>query len=112
LHRRSQRGHQQAVVAPRVHAGDGARRVAAEPIGDEPLTAQCGVEVAAHGAAEADERLLAGRRRDGIPHRAIALSAATIAADGVLCTCSSSLATSAVQPVWWLAPMPAPLSPW
>src|SRR5262249_9229891 len=26
--------------------------------------------------------------------------------------CWSSLATSAVQPVWWLAPIPAPLSPW
>ena len=26
--------------------------------------------------------------------------------------CCRSLATSAVQPVWWLAPMPAPLSPW
>src|SRR5690242_545407 len=26
--------------------------------------------------------------------------------------CWSSLATSPVQPVWWLAPMPAPLSPW
>ena len=23
-----------------------------------------------------------------------------------------SFATSPVQPVWWLAPMPAPLSPW
>ena len=27
------------------------------------------------------------------------------------CGCNS-LATSAVQPVWWLAPIPAPLSPW
>ena len=26
--------------------------------------------------------------------------------------CSRSLATSAVQPVWWLAPRPAPVSPW
>ena len=26
--------------------------------------------------------------------------------------CCSSLATSAVQPVWWLAPTPAPVSPW
>lgn len=26
--------------------------------------------------------------------------------------CWISLATSPVQPVWWLAPMPAPLSPW
>src|SRR6185295_12768995 len=26
--------------------------------------------------------------------------------------CCSSLATSPVQPVWWLAPRPAPLSPW
>jgi hypothetical protein len=26
--------------------------------------------------------------------------------------CCSNFATSAVQPVWWLAPMPAPLSPW
>ena len=25
---------------------------------------------------------------------------------------SMRLATSAVHPVWWLAPMPAPLSPW
>ena len=25
--------------------------------------------------------------------------------------CSISLATSPVHPVWWLAPMPAPLSP-
>ena len=25
---------------------------------------------------------------------------------------SIRLATSAVHPVWWLAPMPAPLSPW
>jgi hypothetical protein len=24
----------------------------------------------------------------------------------------SSLATRPVQPVWWLAPRPAPLSPW
>jgi len=26
--------------------------------------------------------------------------------------CWSSLATRLVQPVWWLAPRPAPLSPW
>ena len=26
--------------------------------------------------------------------------------------CSSSLATRPVQPVWWLAPRPAPVSPW
>ena len=26
--------------------------------------------------------------------------------------CWMSFATKAVQPVWWLAPMPAPLSPW
>jgi hypothetical protein len=26
--------------------------------------------------------------------------------------CSMSLATSPVHPVWWLAPIPAPLSPW
>ena len=26
--------------------------------------------------------------------------------------CCSNFATSPVQPVWWLAPMPAPLSPW
>src|ERR687886_2436102 len=26
--------------------------------------------------------------------------------------CSSSFATSAVHPVWWLAPTPAPVSPW
>lgn len=26
--------------------------------------------------------------------------------------CSRSLATNPVHPVWWLAPMPAPLSPW
>jgi len=26
--------------------------------------------------------------------------------------CSISLATRPVQPVWWAAPRPAPLSPW
>ncbi len=35
--RRRQRGDQQAVIAAREHAGDGARGVAAEAVGDEPL---------------------------------------------------------------------------
>ena len=30
----------------------------------------------------------------------------------MLCTSVAVRATSPVQPVWWLAPIPAPLSPW
>jgi hypothetical protein len=39
-------------------------------------------------------------------------SSLTAAGSRPIATCSSSLATSAVQPVWWLAPTPAPVSPW
>ena len=39
-------------------------------------------------------------------------SIAIAMAEFIAAVCSISLATSAVHPVWWLAPNPAPVSPW
>ena len=50
--RRRQRGDEQPVVAPGEHAADGARRVSAQPVGDEPLVGQQPRGVASPSAAE------------------------------------------------------------
>jgi len=43
---------------------------------------------------------------------ALALPESRISAPSILPKNSISFATRPVQPVWWLAPRPAPLSPW
>ncbi len=84
-------GHdQQRVVAARPQAGDGAHRVAAHAVGEQPLARGGGAEVAADLPSEGDAHgstPFVGRRQ-------------------------MRSATSPVQPVWWVAPRPAPLSPW
>ena len=40
------------------------------------------------------------------------LARGEVGALACIAVCSSSLATRPVQPVWWLAPTPRPLSPW
>src|SRR5437870_3746865 len=61
LDRRIQGGDQQAVVATRVDAGHGSRRVATQPVGHQPLALDCRLEMAKglrvelkrHGVAQA-----------------------------------------------------------
>ena len=54
LARRRAGHHQQAVVAARAQTGDGAHRVAAEPVGDQPLAQRGLGEGAADLRAEHD----------------------------------------------------------
>ena len=87
---------EQPVVAPRAQPGDRAHRVAAEPVGDQPLT--CG----------APPR---GRRRPGGRTRSRHTGRRALRSQPVVGRAISS-AISPVQPVWCMAPRPAPLSPW
>ncbi len=50
--RRLERGHEQTVVTPRQHAGDGAAGKAADTVGDQPLPPGSHRKIAAHLAAE------------------------------------------------------------
>ncbi len=54
LDRRARRGHQQTVVAPRVRAGNGRHRPAAEPVGLQPLEPRRALEVAENGTLDHD----------------------------------------------------------
>ena len=74
-----QRGDEQAVVAPRRHAGDGARGVAAEAVGDQPLARQ----QRAPGRAP---------RR---PARACAAAATRARASGAVVRCASASSSRA-----------------
>src|SRR5262249_49372244 len=98
--RRVQRSGQQTVITPCVCAGDGATGKAAQTVGLQPLAAEGRFQTAADCLIEADHRTVA--------------AVAVIPFFVFCCWKSSSIivATSAVQPVWWLAPTPAPVSPW
>ena len=90
---------QQPVVAAGAQPGDRAAGVAAEAVGHQPLARGGLVERAAHLATERDPQ---ARRHSS--------HGSASPANGSGRQIRS--ATSPVQPVWWLAPSPAPLSPW
>ena len=98
------RDGEQAVVAARAEPGDGAHRVAADAVGDQPLPLRRLVQRSAHLGAEAD-------RHGGGSAFGRAISSPSVGTYAPRARRISS-PTSPVQPVWWLAPSPAPLSPW
>src|ERR1039457_5086284 len=69
-----------------------------------------------HEQAVIPARVLAGDGRHRVPAEAVRFEPLALVglarSGGHSPLCSSSFATSQVQPVWWLAPIPAPMSPW
>ena len=94
---------EQPVVAARPQARDGSHRIPAEPVGDEPL-AQGGLVEAPAGLRAEDDHGATGPVSRSSTSPIVGTSAPPWR--------RMRSATMPVQPVWWLAPSPAPLSPW
>ena len=94
---------EQPVVAARPQARDGSHRIPAEPVGDEPLAQGGLVEAPAGLRAENDHGATGPVSRS---------STSPIVGTSAPPWRRMRSATMPVQPVWWLAPSPAPLSPW
>jgi hypothetical protein len=101
---RCRRHHQQTVVPAGAQARNGPHGVPTEPVGDEPLASARLVERTAHRASERDAQAIA------VPAHYSDLHPSADSTSGSGRQIRS--ATRPVQPVWWEAPSPAPLSPW
>src|SRR5512146_299934 len=88
-------GQQERVIPACIRAGHRAGGKSATAVGFEPFEAQGPVQILACCRSDLHASLLT--LHPSSPHSPL---------------CWISFATNPVQPVWWLAPIPAPLSPW
>src|SRR6266404_7057487 len=121
------------MIAARGAASNRTGSIAADGVGDEPLTGRGGREIVADATFKNDGRfclpghelILPFRRQSsdwapgppGLASSVVDTVHQQKSQGGLRDSChysplcSRSLATKPVQPVWWLAPSPAPLSP-
>src|SRR6202007_40565 len=93
--------HEEPVIAAGPQRPDRPHRIAAEAVGDEPLALRRLVESSAAAGAERDPHACASSRCDS-----------RSSTRGASRRRMRRWATRPVQPVWCVAPRPAPLSPW
>src|SRR5262249_19288790 len=98
------RDDEEPVISTRPEPRDGAHGISAGTVGDEPLPRRRLGKVAADLRAQADRQA---------PAFSVAPeSSSPRVGTGRPRARKINSATSPVHPVWWLAPRPAPLSPW
>ncbi len=115
---RDKSGYQKPVIAPRRRTYNGARCKSSNPICHQPFALFCCQEVVANIGAKGNHSsrrdlgflIFRDSQRTGWLGRP-KFSRCCHFPEAYSPLCSSNFATRPVQPVWWFAPMPAPLSP-